>query len=249
MEYRESLWQNRFRKLEFTFEGREAQIVLPEKGNARPYWLLKTEYCDAFPNLEEEMVSRGLHRVFLKNINRWGLAEDLDAKARLAQFLQKEFGLYEKCIPVGMSCGGLHAVKQAARHPEMVSCLYLDAPVINILSCPFGLGSHATQCRTHFGMQQEVLDALGLDMTGLIRYREHPLDVLPQVIAAKIPCLLVYGLADQTVVWQENAALVEEAYRDTGIAFKSVAKPGCDHHPHGMEDPRELADFLMQHLR
>lgn len=47
-------------------------------------------------------------------------------------------------VLIGMSCGGLQAVKQAARHPGMVSLLYPDAPVINLLSCPFGLGDKGT---------------------------------------------------------------------------------------------------------
>ena len=76
---------------------------------------------------------------------------------RFRDFLTAEFGLSEKCVPVGMSCGGLHAVKLAAAHPEMVSALYLDAPVINLLSCPFGLGGGSD---LEPSTQQEALDAL-----------------------------------------------------------------------------------------
>ena len=39
-----------------------------------------------------------------------------------------------------MSCGGMHAVYIAAKYPEYVSLLYLDAPVLNLLSCPCGIG-------------------------------------------------------------------------------------------------------------
>jgi pimeloyl-ACP methyl ester carboxylesterase len=35
---------------------------------------------------------------------------------------------------------GLIATKFAAKYPECVSALYLDAPVMNILFCPAALG-------------------------------------------------------------------------------------------------------------
>ena len=39
-----------------------------------------------------------------------------------------------------MSCGGLCAINFAAKYPDLVSVLYLDAPVVNLLSCPMGFG-------------------------------------------------------------------------------------------------------------
>lgn len=248
MNYQESVWHERFKKIEFTFEDRNAMLVLPEK-NATPYWVLKTEYCEAFPNLEEEMLLRGVNRAFLQNHNRWGTDDDLDAKARFATFLKQEFGFYEKCVPVGMSCGGLHAIKQAAHHPEMVSCVYLDAPVVNYFSYPFGYGEAYTNGRTSFAVKQEVLNALQMDMSGLIAYRDHPLDCLPKLIKNRIPCVLCYGEDDKTVAWEENSLKVIEAYKDSGIDFKVIAKPGCDHHPHGLDDPAPIADFIMEHLK
>ena len=43
------------------------------------------------------------------------------------RYVCKEHGLSERTVPVGMSCGGLVAVKFAAKYPELVSCMYLDA--------------------------------------------------------------------------------------------------------------------------
>ena len=47
-------------------------------------------------------------------------------KVFFTEFISSQFGLYEKCVPVGMSCGGLIASKFAARHPQYVSALYLE---------------------------------------------------------------------------------------------------------------------------
>lgn len=125
-----------YERLDFTFEDRYAILVFPNKPLEEKKWLLKTEYFDAFPSFELEMLNRGYYLAYLSNKTRWFEQDDAHSKARFAQYLQKEFGLHQKCLPVGMSCCGMHAVYFAAEHPEFVAALYLDAPVLNLLSCP-----------------------------------------------------------------------------------------------------------------
>ena len=133
----ESIW-NGFRRLDFLFEDKEAILVIPDEPTEGKNWLLKTEYFDAFPAVEIEMVKRGWHLAYIKNVTRWCLDEDIDRKKRFADFLSSEYGLAKKCTPVGMSCGGMIACKLAAKYPEIISALYIDAPVMNLLSCPCG---------------------------------------------------------------------------------------------------------------
>jgi len=237
----EKLWQGKYRQIEFEFEGRQAILVMPEKPSGK--WMLKTEYFEAFPALEEEMVKRGYCLAYLKNINRWGIHEDLDAKYRFRNFLMEEYGLSPRCIPIGMSCGGLHAIKQAGRHPDMVSVLYADAPVVNILSCPFGFGAKSEISES---AKQEALDALGMTFQQLLSYRDHPFDYLGRLIQARIPLALVCGDADRIVPYEENGALVKAVYEETDIPFYFLLKEGCDHHPHGPYEKqlKETADFL-----
>ncbi len=47
----ESLY-NGYRRVDFIFEGRETLIVFPKEENKTNKWMLKTEYFDAFPELE-----------------------------------------------------------------------------------------------------------------------------------------------------------------------------------------------------
>ena len=61
------------------FNGRELIIVFPEKGTENGRWALKTEYFNAFPAVEIELVKKGYHLVHLKNITRWCKQEDTDA--------------------------------------------------------------------------------------------------------------------------------------------------------------------------
>ena len=69
------------------------------------------------------------------------IPDDVDVKARFADYLSKEYGLNKKCVPVGMSCGGLQSIYFAAAHPERVAAMVLDAPVTNLLSCPAYVGN------------------------------------------------------------------------------------------------------------
>jgi pimeloyl-ACP methyl ester carboxylesterase len=204
---------------------------------------LKTEYFGAYPAVEVEMLKRGWHVAYLRNINRWGLDEDIDAKKAFADFLHERYRLSTKCVPVGLSAGGLHAIKLAAKHPEMVSALYLDAPALNLLSTLNFSGS----CPGNEKISEEVLNALNLTLSELISYREHPLDKLPALVANRIPVILVYGMGDKVCPYHENGALLVKAYKDKGIALEVIGKEGCDHHPHGLEDPAPIIDFFLRH--
>ena len=134
-----NIW-NDFEVKDFTFEDRNARIIFPKEANEGKNWTLKTEYRDAFPQIELELLNRGFHVLWLENKNRWATKEDCDAKARFTAFVSKEYGLNKKCVPVGMSCGGAHAVNFAGFHPECVQCMYIDAPVMNFLSIPAACG-------------------------------------------------------------------------------------------------------------
>ena len=131
---------NGYKGVEFHFEGRLCFLVFPKESREKKKWLLKTEYWNAFPKFELAMLERGYHLAYIANKSRWMVPEDIEAKAHLADYLIREYGLDRKCVPVGMSCGGLHAVYFAASHPEYVSSLYIDAPVMNLLSCPGAVG-------------------------------------------------------------------------------------------------------------
>ncbi len=229
-----------YRMEEFTFLGRRAVLVYPKDEVRTTKWMLKTEYFDAFPATEIALLEKGYHLAYLQNRNRWGLDEDHHDKAAFVKYISETYGLAKTCVPVGMSCGGMMAVDLAALHPDTVSVLYIDAPVINLLSCAgsFGCANISPE------MQQEMLDALGLDIPGLLAYRKHPLDRLEELVKHKIPVVMVYGDADRTVPYVENGAFLEKAYREAGVPLLVIGKPGCDHHPHGLEDPTPVIDFL-----
>ena len=88
-------------------------------------------------------------------------------------------------MTVGMSCGGMQSVYLAAKYPGYVAAMYLDAPVLNLLSCPCGLGV------AEVNFYDEYVKATGKTAAELLNYRNHPIDNVDTVIAEGIPTILV----------------------------------------------------------
>ena len=235
---------NGFECTEFDFEGYEATVVFPKVKADNPVLSVKTEYFNAFPETEIALLEKGFYVAYIDNKNRWGTDEDLDRKARFMRFVTEKYKLNPKCVCVGMSCGGLIAIKLAAKYPELIACLYLDAPVLNYMSCPCGFGKGNPLSQNN----EEILTALGIDMPHLLAYRDMPLDKLPLLVENRIPVVLVAGDSDHVVPFEENGKLLQEAYESTEIDLEVYIKPGCDHHPHGLEDTSPVVDFITKHI-
>jgi len=239
------LW-NGFRMERFFFEDKDAIVVLPNEGTSIGRLAIKTEYWDAFPATEVALLEKGFFLCYIKNETRFALDDDVDRKARFVCYVSEKYGLQRRVVPVGMSCGGLWAIKFAARHPELVACLYLDAPVLNYMSWPCGFGT-ATAGITQ-GQIDEAIQAHGMSsISELINYRGMPLDKIPQLIASKIPVVLVAGDSDCVVPYHENGIYLQKAYEAAGLELEVYIKPECDHHPHGLEDVTPVVDFIMKH--
>jgi len=235
---------NGFEYKKFLFEGHKAKVVLPKAESFCGHLAVKTEYWDsAIEAAEIELLNRGFVLCYIENDNRFGMNEDLDRKARFIRYVQRQYGLSSKCVPIGMSCGGLIAIKFAARYPELIHCLYLDAPVMNYMSWPCGFGiGHADWSE----LQEEVLGALKLDnLSQLLTYRDMPMDHLHELVENRIPVILVSGDSDQLVPYVENGILLERAYKDAGITLEVYIKPGGDHHPHGLPDGTPIIEFII----
>lgn len=237
MNYIETEWKS-YKCLEFKFQNRKAKLVCPRVSCEANKWLLKTEYFGAFPVFELEMLAQGYHVAYVQNKTRWHDATDDDIKNDFCEFLHQEFGLHEKCLPVGMSCGGMHAIYFAAKYPERIAGLYLDAPVLNLLSCPAGVGIAGDN------MYEEFVQDTGLTKLDLINYRNHPIDCVDALVKNRISIFLVAGDSDSVVPYAENGKALYESYIEHGGDIRQIVKPGCDHHPHGLTDNAPLVEFV-----
>lgn len=239
-EYTESLW-NGFKRLDFRFEGRDAILILPDEPQKDKKWLYKTEYFNAFPSFEIEMLKQGYYVAHIDNKSRLCPEEDKVMRPRFCEFLKVEFGLNEKCLPVGMSCGGMQAVYFAAEYPQYVAALYIDAPVLNLLSWPLGLGESKHVCR------EEFEKAIGIPMSEMLCYRKHPIDYKEALLKSGIPVFMICGNSDMTVPYNENGKILSDFFKANNGNLTEIVKKDCDHHPHGLEDNTPLIEFVKKY--
>ena len=223
----------------FTFQGENAILVIPKEPREDKKWLFKTEYFGDYPKFELEMLSRGYYLAHVDTQTRWCLPSDTKRQGEFAEFLHKEFGLNEKCVPVGVSCGGMQAIYLAANYPQYISALYLDAPVLNLLSCPCCVGD-----ATFDSMYDEFKEATGKAVSDLINYRNHPFDNIDKLVEAKIPVFLICGDSDCVVPYHENGKMLYDRYVEAGLDISLILKENADHQPHGLDDCTPLVEFV-----
>ena len=78
------------------FEDMPGMMVFPKAGTANGRLAIKTEYWNAFPEaIELALVEAGFHLCYIKNVNRWGLQEDVDRKGRFVRYVAEKYEDYE----------------------------------------------------------------------------------------------------------------------------------------------------------
>lgn len=229
---------NDFDVLDFEFEGREVKLICPIKPNGK--LAFKMEYWEAYPDVEASLIERGYHLVFVKNQGSRFLSKpDFDTKARLIKFLSDKYNLDGKCVPIGMSLGGAQGILFASYYPELISCMFLDAPVVDYSS----MRTYMSNGRV---WENEILKTFpGLKHYNLPGLAENPVNRVDALAENKIPMILSYGTEDATVSYFSNGALLEEVYEGTNL-LKVIPVQFRGHHPHGkLDDNTEIVEFIV----
>ena len=233
-----------FKVKKFWFQEREAQIIYPDcEPNGK--LILKTEYLTAFPNFECAMLEKGYTLCFVSHPTRWAPDSETKVLAEFVEFVAAELGMEPKVIAIGMSCGGLQAVRLAELYPHLISVLYLDAPVLNILSLA-GLGECCEPSIPTFW--RELVATYGFSKSTIINFRGSPIDKMEPLIENNIPIIMLYGNADKVVIYEENGKVLEEYYKANGGDLKVICKSMTGHHPHGLTDPTPIIEFVESRL-
>ena len=238
------MW-NGFESKTFIFKERKATVVFP-KGEANGKILLKTEYLGAFPDFDIAMLEKGYHLINIEHFSRWAPDEETEIMASFVKYCAKEYKLNERCVMEGMSCGGLQAARLAQMYPELCAVLYLDAPVLNILSM-VGLGE--IKCDDIDSFWRELVATYGFNKSTVINFRKSPIDFMDVLIEHNIPVIMLYGNADNVVVYEENGKVLEDYYKENNGRIKVISRSMCGHHPHGLEDSSIIVDFVEKNFQ
>ena len=224
-------------RYDFKVEGRDAIVVVPAKAAPGRPWICRPAFFDAFASVDKALLKEGWHIAYYDVTHLYGSPRAVRLFKAFYDYVVPAFGLSEKLTVEGFSRGGYFAFNWAAAHPETVACLYVDAPVCNINTWPRQTDkARWPEFLEEWGVREEEV---GED------FRGNALQLLPAIAAAHIPIVSVCGAADRTVVFDRNMQPVEEAYRALRGVVEVIVKPGCDHHPHSLEDPTPVCDFLV----
>jgi pimeloyl-ACP methyl ester carboxylesterase len=234
---------NGFEQRNMVVDGRNCLLVLPKSPAPGNPWIWRTEFFGHEPQGDIALLGKGFHVAYMDLQNMYGAPVGLDHMDKFHAHLTKEFRLAKKTVLEGFSRGGLFAFNWAARNPQKVAAIYVDAPVCDFKSWPGGKGKGQGSP----GDWKNVLGIYGLNEEQALAYKLNPVDNLAPLAKARIPILSVCGEADKAVPIDENTRLVEKRYKALGGTIEVIAKPGCDHHPHSLKDPKPIVDFVLKH--
>lgn len=236
---KQSEWSG-FTRYDFTYADRACIVVAPKDAAEGRPWIWRARFFGHEPQTDIALLGKGFHLVYMDVAGLFGSLQAVALWDQFYAYLTTEHGFAPKAALEGMSRGGLIVYNWAAKNPEKVACIYADAPVLSISSWPGGKGagkgspSDWKTCRGVYGLTEDEA----------VAYDKNPVDQLAPLAAAQIPLLHVCGAADDVVPVAENTAILEERYRALGGSIRVILKEGVGHHPHSLEDPAPIVDFI-----
>lgn len=234
------VWRG-FTGREGVVDGFACKVVAPRvPAEGRP-WAWRPEFFDAFADVDELVVARGFHLVYLDMPNHYGSPKAMAHGDRLWREMTGRLGLADKVAFIALSRGGLFAYNYAAQFPDRVACIYADNPVCDIKSWPAGWGAGPGSAVDW----ARCLHVYGFDEAAAKAHAGNPVDRASDIAAAGIPIFQVLGDADEVVPIDENGAIMRERLIAAGGDYREIIKPGGLHHPHGPSDPARVADFIV----
>jgi hypothetical protein len=240
-----SQW-NGYEMLQFAVDGRPALLVVPNESAAGKPWIWRTEFFGVDPQADIALLGKGLHVAYIDVGGLFGAPVALDAMDKYHAHVCKTYSLSSTPALEGFSRGGLYAFNWAARHPNQVSCIYVDAPVCDFKSWPGGKGRSRFAGREWRG----VLAAYKMTDEEARAYKLNPVDNLAPLAKAQIPILSVIGdMHDWIVPIEENTLLVEKRYKELGGDIQVIKKPQGGHRPHSLADPKPIVEFVLKHTK
>ena len=229
-------------RFDFEVAQRSVTVVTPEKAAEGRPWLWRGEFFGAFSTVDEALLNQGWHVVYMDCSNTFGSPDTMRRWAELYDLLTEKHALSRRPVLLGMSRGGLYVYNWAAIHPERVGLIYGDAPVCDVKSWPGGKGKGKGSAQDWELFKQ----VYGLSESQAVDWKLNPIDILAPIAAARIPIIHVVGDADDAVPVDENTQVLKQRYEALGGHVELIVKHGVGHHPHSLEDPTPIVDYILK---
>jgi pimeloyl-ACP methyl ester carboxylesterase len=228
--------------LTFRFEGREAKIARPRRVARGAPWVWRARFWGHAPQTEIALLERGFHIVYCDVAELFGNDEALGVWDTFYRLLP-DAGLNRKSTLLGYSRGGIYIYRWALAHPDRVSCIYADAPSLDLKSWPGGKGRGTGNPELWEKFKEDF--GLGSEKEAMA-FRGNPIDHAEEIARGGYPMLHVCGEADIVVPIEENTDPFERRVRAAGGRITVIRKPGVGHNPHGLRNPRPIVEFILE---
>ncbi len=229
---------------DFTVDGCECLVVCPVSETEGRRWIWRAEFFDHRPDTDLALLARGFHLVYMNVGNTFGCPSAMDHFDVMYAVLTGEYGFHRRTVLEGYSRGGLYCYNWARRDPSRVACIYGDAPVCDFKSWPAGRGTG----RGSPPDWEKLLGDYGFASEAeALAYGGNPVDNLQPLAAAGVPLIHVFGDADEDVPWKENTKVVYDRYTALDGEMALIRKRGVAHHPHSLDDPTPIVEFILRH--
>jgi pimeloyl-ACP methyl ester carboxylesterase len=235
-----SAWHG-YNRYDCTFDTRDCIVVVPNSPAVHLPWIWRARFFGHEPQTDIALLEKGFHLVYMDVADLFGSPSAVNHWNAFYNYLTNRYGFNSRVALEGISRGGLIVYNWASANPEKVACIYADNPVCDFKSWPGGRGKGKYDQRSW----QACLKAYGLTEQQALEYRHNPIDNLEPLARAVVPVLHVCGTADTVVPMSENSNIVEKCYKKLGGKITVIRKPGMDHHPHSLKDPKPIVDFIL----
>ena len=221
---------------DFQLNGVSCIVVEPRETVPGKPWYWKARFWDAFPYPEQALLARGWTIAYTDVAELYGAPEALRRFDRFYRFMTAQ-GYHPAPAMGAYSRGGLIAINFASRFPDRLSCLYLDNAVCDYNAWPGG-GRYPDGWQTllkayHFDSEEEARNSIA-----------NPATRLETLARSGLPVLAVCALKDRIVPPETNTLRLEEIFHVCGGRLTTIFKPEADHHPHSLEDPAPIVQFI-----
>ena len=219
----------------FSLEGRDALIVIPEKPLEGNPWVWRPAFFGVFPSIDEALLKEGFHIAYYDNTFEWARPEALESGQKFYEVITEEYDLMPKAVMNGISRGGYYSLRRAQLYPETVACMILDNPLVDIF-----------ELQRDDEWWNDVSEKWHLGENAPVRgeFLENALNNLNIPAQHKIPVLLLSGGNDSIVPYENNGKKLVDVYRRYDAPVKSIVRPGCNHHPHGLDNAASVVPYI-----
>ena len=227
---------------DFKFKNSDCKIVEPKRVAKGKPWVLRARFFGHEPQTDIALLERGFHIAYCDVADLFGNPEAVTRWDNFYQFMQ-ENGFAKQVVLEGMSRGGLIIYNWAVKNPEKVACVYADAPVLDGTSWPGGKGT-GKGSPNDWVRFKAVYNIVNEDEAS--NFKGNPIHHTALIAKAGFPMLHVCGEADTVVPIEENTKPFEEQVLQAGGDITVIYKAGVEHHPHSLENPTPIVDFILR---